>query len=140
MKVSDSKLSRICGKYCSNYRLLIDMLGAAETSICIAKDGNDYSKSEMDECHIILDVVHSASLETVVVLGVRMNGSVILRREQRFVELNLEFMSAEKEKWITHINKFFFEAMSSVFTAGAFKLSRQKIQDGVFEEIDIDTL
>lgn len=140
MKVSDSKLSRICGKYCSNYRLLINMLGAAEMNISMSKNGTDYAKSEMDEFHVILDIVHTGGLETIVVLGVRMNGSVIVRREQRFLELNLEFMSAEKEKWITHINKFFFEVMNSIFTAGAFKLSRQKIQDGVFEETDIDTL
>lgn len=140
MKVNDSEISRICGKHCPHYRLLLDLLSMAEQSMCMARYGSSRSISEMDECQVILDIVPSADPERVIMLGVRVNGSVVIQREQRFSDLNLKFMRATNEKWLSEVDKLFRESISSVFTAGVFKLSRQKIQDGVFEETDIDTL
>lgn len=140
MKVNDSEISRICGKHCPHYRLLLDLLSVAEQNMCMARYGGRHSISETDECQVILDIVHSADPETIIVLGVRVNGSVVISREQRFSDLNLKFMRATNERWLSEIDKFFKESVASVFTTGVFKLSRQKVKDGVFEETDIDTL
>lgn len=140
MKVKDTEISRICGKHCTHYQLLLDMFSIAEQNMCMARYGTNRSVSETDECHVILDMIDDISPETVVVLCVKVNGSIVVRRQQRFSEMSLKFMHAGREKWISEIDRFFKESLTSVFTAGVFNLSRQKIKDGVFEETDIDTL
>lgn len=138
MIVVDTRLSRICGSYCKNYELLMNLLEQAERNINYSRHGSP-EESLTEKWTLSLHNVKYGFTDNVA-LDLKIGEHRIIRREETVSNLNLEFINWKSEKWIPQVDKMMLKVIIEVFTSGMFGFSRQIIKNGIFEATDVDTL
>jgi hypothetical protein len=131
-------LTRIALQYCPAMKTFFEIMTAAEQYLDTSMPG------KRNVIQVNFGRLHDpASLETKMVVVIRLNGELFYRQEEGFSEsIDLEFRFAKDQKWLQHMNEWFKRIMIQFFTAGVFSMCRVHInkETNKYEEQDIETL
>lgn len=118
IELGHNKFGSIVRKYCPNYELFIRVLSSVEERI-----NNDIPDRIIIQYG--LKYIENDIREQIAVFIIQVDDISIFRQEYRFTkEVNLDFMRAANQLWITEVNNFFFNLLVNISAIGISQLNR----------------